>query len=190
VAAAVARHRLRPLVVDPVMISKHGYALLDGPAADALRRSLLPRATLLTPNLPEAAALLGGGEIAGQRDVEAAARALADLGAEAVLLKGGHGTGAEVQDLLFDGRAFVWLRARRIDTPHTHGTGCSYSAAITARLAAGEPLVDAVRAAHAWLARAIAGAPGLGHGHGPIDHWAPTTAPADAINQPDGGRAR
>ena len=171
VAEAVARHGLAPLVVDPVMISKHGHALLDASAVDALRGALLPRAALVTPNLPEAAALVCG-DLATERDVEAAARALHALGAGAVLVKGGHGDGEEVADLLFDGRDLTWLRAPRQRTQHTHGTGCTYSAAITARLARGDDLVSAVRTAHAYVARAIATAPKLGHGQGPVNHWA------------------
>jgi len=172
VAAAVVRHGLRPLVVDPVMLSKHGDPLLGAEATEALRRRLLPQATLLTPNLPEAAALLGGGALDREADVEAAARALAGLGPEAVLVKGGHGSGPEVADLLYAEGACLWLRAPRVATRHTHGTGCSYSAAITARLARGDGLVAAVRAAKDWIARAIATAPGLGGGHGPVNHWA------------------
>ena len=171
VAEAVTRHRLARLVVDPVMISKHGHALLDASAIDVMRRALLPRAALLMPNLPEVAALVEG-EVASERDIEAAARALHAQGAAAVLVKGGHGAGAEVADLLFDGRRCTWLRAPRQHTPHTHGTGCSYAAAITARLALGDELERAVYTAHAWLARAIATAPGLGHGQGPVNHWA------------------
>lgn len=172
VAAAIARHDLRPLVVDPVMISKHGAPLLGSEATDALRRALLPRATVLTPNLPETSALLGGGALETERDVEAAARALRALGPSAVLIKGGHAGGAEAADLLFDGHDMAWLRAPRVATRHTHGTGCSYSAAITARLARGDELYAAVRGAKQWLSRAIASAPGLGSGYGPIDHWA------------------
>jgi hydroxymethylpyrimidine/phosphomethylpyrimidine kinase len=172
VAAAVARQRLAPLVVDPVMISKHGKPLLDADAVRALAAELLPHATLVTPNRPEAERLAGGA-IATERDAIEAARALVARGAGAVLVKGGHGEGEEVADLLFAAGAATWLRAPRIATPHTHGTGCSYSAAITARLAHGDALEAAVRTAHAWIARAIASAPGLGHGQGPIDHWAP-----------------
>ncbi len=171
VAEAAQRHRLANLVVDPVMLSKHGHALLDADAIDALRRTLLPCAALLTPNLPEAAALLGGA-LATEREIEDAARALHALGASAVLMKGGHGAGDEVADLLFDGRSSTWLRAPRAPTPHTHGTGCTYAAAITARLARGDDLASAVRTAHAFVQRAIATAPGLGHGHGPVNHWA------------------
>jgi hydroxymethylpyrimidine/phosphomethylpyrimidine kinase len=171
VADAVSRHGLAKLVVDPVMISKHGHALLDASAVETLRGALLPRAALVTPNLPEAAALVGG-ELASERDVEAAARALHALGANAVLVKGGHGEGEEVADLLFDGRDCTWLRAPRQQTKHTHGTGCTYSAAIAARLALGDELISAVRTAHAFVARAIATAPGLGRGQGPVDFWA------------------
>ena len=175
VAEGAARHRLRPLVVDPVMISKHGDPLLAPDAMEALRRTLLGHATLITPNLPEAAALLGGGALERAKDVEEAARALAALGPEAVLVKGGHAEGSEVADLLYADGAFHWLRGPRIETRHTHGTGCALSAVITARLARGEPLVAAVGAARSWLARAIASAPGLGAGHGPLDYWVPAS---------------
>jgi hydroxymethylpyrimidine/phosphomethylpyrimidine kinase len=171
VAGAVAAHGIAPLVVDPVMLSKHGAPLLDAGAVAALARLLLPRAALFTPNLPEAEALLGR-RLADPHAVEDAAQALVARGAAAVLVKGGHGRGTEVADLLFDGDTMTWLRAPRLDTPHTHGTGCTFAAAITARLALGDALAAAVRTAHAWLGRAIATAPGLGHGHGPVNHWA------------------
>src|SRR5690606_1613607 len=131
--------------------------------------------TLVTPNLPEAAALLGGGALEREKDVEEAARALAALGPEAVLVKGGHGEGAEVADLLYADGAFHWLRGARVETRHTHGTGGGLSAAVTARVGGGEPRGAGVGAARAWLARAIAGAPGLGAGHGPLDYWAPAS---------------
>ena len=172
VAAAVARHALAPLVVDPVMVAKGGDTLLDGDAVDALRRLLLPQAALVTPNLPEAAALLGGPVEPAPRGLRDAAQALVALGARAALVKGGHAAGSEVVDVLADRHDVVTLRAARIDTRHTHGTGCTYSAAITARLALGDDVTAAVRAAHAWLQRAIATAPGLGGGHGPLNHWA------------------
>jgi hydroxymethylpyrimidine/phosphomethylpyrimidine kinase len=160
-----------PLVVDPVMVSKHGHALLADEAQVALRTKLLPVTTLLTPNTLEAAALLGR-PVNTLADAEAAAAALAKLGPKAVLVKGGHLTGPEAIDVLFlDGR-LVHVSAPRIDTKHTHGTGCTYSAAITAGLAKGQTLEDAVRAAKAWLTRALASAPGLGHGIGPVNHFA------------------
>jgi hydroxymethylpyrimidine/phosphomethylpyrimidine kinase len=171
VATAVEEHAIPNLVLDPVMISKHGDPLLPATAVDVLKRRLLPRALLVTPNLHEAAALLGSPveSEAGMRD---AARALCDLGARAVLVKGGHLAGDQAVDLLHDGAEFVRLSAPRIETPHTHGTGCTYSAAIAALLALGETLTDAVRQAKNFISRAIASAPGIGHAHGPVDHWA------------------
>ena len=171
VAAAVEEHAVPNLVVDPVMISKHGDPLLPKGAVDVLRSRLFPRAALVTPNLHEAAELLGGA-VESEEQMQDAARAVCDLGAAAVLVKGGQLPGKEAVDLFYDGAAFVRLAAPRIDTPHTHGTGCTYSAAITALLARGETLADAVRQAKDFISRAIASAPGLGHGHGPVDHWA------------------
>ena len=171
VAAAIEKHTLPHLVVDPVMISKHGDPLLATGAIDVLKARLFPKASLVTPNLHEAAALLGRavGSESAMRD---AARAVCDLGAAAALVKGGHLPGGEAVDLLYDGSEFVRLAAPRIETPHTHGTGCTYSAAIAALLARGEALVDAVREAKDFISRAIAGAPGVGRGHGPVDHSA------------------
>ncbi len=171
VAAGVEEHAIPNLVVDPVMISKHGDPLLAKGAVDVLRGRLFPRAALVTPNLHEAAELLGG-PVESEQQMQDAARAVCDLGAAAVLVKGGQLPGEEAVDLFYDGAAFVRLAAPRIDTPHTHGTGCTYSAAITALLARGEKLADAVRQAKDFISRAIASAPGLGHGHGPVDHWA------------------
>ncbi len=171
VAASVSEHAIPNLVVDPVMISKHGDRLLANGAVDALQHLLLPRAALVTPNLHEAAKLLGR-PVESEDQMRDAARSVHDLGAAAVLVKGGQLPGEEAVDLFYDGAEFVRLAAPRIDTPHTHGTGCTYSAAITALLARGETLVDAVRQAKDFISRAIASAPGLGHGHGPVDHWA------------------
>jgi hydroxymethylpyrimidine/phosphomethylpyrimidine kinase len=171
VAAGVEEHAIPNLVVDPVMISKHGDPLLAKGAVDVLRDRLFPHAALVTPNLHEAAELLGG-PVESEQQMQDAARAVYDLGAAAVLVKGGQLPGEEAVDLFYDGAAFVRLAAPRIDTPHTHGTGCTYSAAITALLAREETLADAVRQAKDFISRAIAGAPGLGHGRGPVDHWA------------------
>ncbi len=161
-----------PLVVDPVMISKHGAPLLDDAAAHVLKQALLPLAALLTPNLSEASALTGRpvSTVEAMRD---AARALAGAGAKNVLVKGGHLSGPAVDVLFTDGR-FLELPAPRIQTPHTHGTGCTYSAAITALLALGVPLVPAVEQAKRWITRAIETNPGFGHGAGPLNHFAPT----------------
>jgi hydroxymethylpyrimidine/phosphomethylpyrimidine kinase len=171
VAEAVARRGIAPLVVDPVLLSKHGHVLLDADAVSALARTLLPLAALVTPNRPEAEALAGGKIETDALAIEAA-RTIAASGPRAVLIKGGHASGAMCADLLWHDGVALWLRSPRIDTPHTHGTGCTYAAAITASLARGEPLAEAVRAAHAWLAKAIATAPRLGSGHGPVNHWA------------------
>jgi hydroxymethylpyrimidine/phosphomethylpyrimidine kinase len=171
VATAIGEHAIPNLVVDPVMISKHGDLLLPETAVDALKRWLFPAASLVTPNLHEAAALLGRPveNEAGMRD---AARAVRDLGARAVLVKGGHLAGDQAFDLFCDGAEFLRLSAPRIDTPHTHGTGCTYSAAIAALLARGEGVADAVSQAKDFISRAIASAPGIGHAHGPVNHWA------------------
>jgi len=159
-----------PLLVDPVMISKHGASLIAADARDVLRRLLVPRASLITPNAEEAADLAGI-EVHDIETMREAARRIAGLGARSVLVKGGHVSG-DATDILFDGSDFLELRAPRIDTRHTHGTGCSYSAAITALLARGCGLADSVRRAKRWIAEAIATNPGLGAGHGPLNHWA------------------
>ena len=171
VARSIRRHGLSPLVVDPVMISKHGDALLEKDAVDALKRLLFPLATLVTPNLHEASALLGR-PVENEAQMRDAARALCDLGARAVLVKGGHLRGSEAVDLLYDSGEFLRLAAPRVETPHTHGTGCTYAAAITALLARGESMAAAAREAKDFITRAIQSAPGLGHGHGPVNHQA------------------
>jgi len=160
-----------PLVVDPVMISKHGHPLLDAAAVEALRAALLPRTFLLTPNTHEAAALTGRPveTLAQARD---AARALAQLGPRHVLVKGGHLEGAATDVLLSEG-VLHELHAERVETTHTHGTGCTLSAAITARLSQGRSLLEAVSGAKRWLTRAISTAPGIGSGVGPLNHFAP-----------------
>lgn len=161
-----------PLVVDPVMISKHGQPLMQHDARRALVQELLPYAALVTPNLPEAAALTGS-EVLSLDDMRQAARRIADLGPRAVLIKGGHlAAGHDAVDLLYAGGAEELFTTQRYDTRHTHGTGCTYSAAITAELAKGADLSAAVRAAKRYISEAIATAPGLGHGSGPINHHA------------------
>lgn len=159
-----------PLVVDPVLLSKHGAALAPQDAADAFRQQLIPRAALLIPNLPEAAALCGF-PVDSVEAMERAATALADLGAAAVLVKGGHLEGDPIDVLFWEGR-FHHFPAARIATRHTHGTGCTFSAAITANLARGFDLIEAIRDAKAFVDRAIRGNPGLGSGAGPLNHWA------------------
>jgi hydroxymethylpyrimidine/phosphomethylpyrimidine kinase len=169
--AFAAADFLFPLVVDPVMISKHGAPLMSVAAASAVKDLLLPAATLLTPNLPEAAALTGM-RVETLAEMREAASALLDLGPGAVLLKGGHLEGGESVDLLATPGGILELPARRIETRHTHGTGCSYSAAITANLALGYELEGAVRRAKEWIHRAIETNPGLGRGSGPVNHFA------------------
>ena len=159
VAAALEEHAIPNPVVDPVMISKHGDSLLDAGAVETLKARLFPKAALVTPNLHEAAALLGR-VVESEEAMREAARAVCDLGAAAALVKGGHLPGGEAVDLFYDGSDFVRLAAPRIETPHTHGTGCTYSAAITALLARGETLAEAIREAKDYISRAIAGAPG------------------------------
>jgi hydroxymethylpyrimidine/phosphomethylpyrimidine kinase len=159
-----------PLVVDPVMVSKHGASLLGEDAAAALREKLLPRAALVTPNLAEAAAL-SGMDVHDISSMERAARHIATFGCGAVLVKGGHLDTHPADLLLIDGEVEI-LQSPRIETRHTHGTGCTLSAAITAGLAKGDSLAQAVRTAKAFIARAIMTAPGLGHGCGPVNHHA------------------
>jgi hydroxymethylpyrimidine/phosphomethylpyrimidine kinase len=169
VAEALAALGATPIVVDPVMVAKSGAVLLADEAVAALVASLLPLATVVTPNLPEAERLAGGPI---RDDVEAveAARRIARAGC-AVLLKGGHREGAEVVDLLVSGDAVHRFAHPRQETRATHGTGCTLSAAIAARLARGEPLPRAVEGAISYLQAAIASAPGFGAGHGPVDHF-------------------
>jgi hydroxymethylpyrimidine/phosphomethylpyrimidine kinase len=163
----------RHLVVDPVLVSKGGHRLLDEDAIQVLRESLLPLATVLTPNLPEAAALLDRTEGAVLADPERACRDLAALGPRAVLLKGGHAGGAWSDDLLWDGAELLRLPARRIGTLNTHGTGCTLSAALAALLARQKPLHEAAREAKAYVTAAIAAGADwqLGAGQGPVHHF-------------------
>jgi hydroxymethylpyrimidine/phosphomethylpyrimidine kinase len=171
--AAVARAAAEfnfPLVVDPVMVSKHGLPLLPSDAVATIRDLLLPRATLITPNVPEAEALTGL-TIRTVDDMRAAACRLLEMGARAVLIKGGHLAG-DSTDLLFDGVDWREFPAPRVATRHTHGTGCTYSAAITAGLASGFPLAEAVARAKRFIHEAIRTNPGLGRGSGPVNHHA------------------
>jgi hydroxymethylpyrimidine/phosphomethylpyrimidine kinase len=173
VASAIDRHALRPVVLDPVMLAKGGDALLDADAVDALRADLIARATVLTPNIPEAEVLTGQ-RIVTLADMRAAAAALIRQGARAVVIKGGHLDGPAI-DLFATAEVSEDLTAPRLDTPHTHGTGCTFASAIAARLALGDDLLSAVRHAKAYVYRAIQCAPALGHGHGPLG--IPTTNP-------------
>ncbi|BBL93201.1 hydroxymethylpyrimidine/phosphomethylpyrimidine kinase [Thermus thermophilus] len=171
VAEAVGRFGVRPLVVDPVMVAKSGDPLLAKEAAAALKERLFPLADLVTPNRLEAEALLGR-PIRTLEEAEEAAKALLALGPKAVLLKGGHLEGERAVDLLATQEGILRFSAPRVQTRNTHGTGCTLSAAIAALLAKGRPLAEAVAEAKAYLTRALKTAPSLGHGHGPLDHWA------------------
>lgn len=168
VAGALAGRNI-PFVLDPVMISTSGHKLLEDEAVNILKERLFPLAVLITPNLPEAEALLGR----PVNDPEKAARDLLDTGARAVLLKGGHGQGEIVMDILVTAEKIYKFETKRIDTKNTHGTGCALAAAIAAFLGRGYTLPEAVGEAHAYLAGAIAGANVLkvGKGHGPVDHF-------------------
>jgi len=169
VAWAAAGFRF-PLVVDPVMISKHGQPLISPEAVKVVRERLLPRATLVCPNVPEAEELAGI-PVRTVEDMRTAARRLCELGAKSALVKGGHLGGSAV-DVLFAGGELREFAAPHVDTPHTHGTGCTYSAAITAELARGSNIQEAVARAKNYITQAIRTNPGLGHGCGPVNHHA------------------
>ena len=170
VAGAIARRGL-PVVVDPVMVATSGARLLAEDALAALRSLLLPLAAVVTPNLPEAEVLLGQ-PIASEADMRAALPALRALGARAVLLKGGHLPGNALVDLLDDGETITAFRGTRIESRHTHGTGCTLASAVATGLAQGMGLGEAVARGRDYVRAAIAGAPGLGGGHGPLGHAA------------------
>jgi hydroxymethylpyrimidine/phosphomethylpyrimidine kinase len=158
-----------PLVVDPVLVATSGARLLDAGAIAALKERLIARARVVTPNLPEAEALLGR-PIAGADDMPAAAEELRRLGAGAVVLTGGHLAGPRLRDVVVDGATRYVLESARIETRHTHGTGCTLASAIATGLAQGLALRTAIERAHDFVRRAIARAPGLGQGHGPVGH--------------------
>jgi hydroxymethylpyrimidine/phosphomethylpyrimidine kinase len=173
VASGLRRHEVKRLVLDPVMVSKSGHALLQPDAVNALRRDLIPLAELITPNLPEAGVLLDRPEPKTLAEMRTVARELCGLGPRYVLLKGGHLDDAESVDIFDDGLNQVELRAARIATRNTHGTGCTLSAAIAALLPQRESTLSAVRDAKQYLTAAIAAADQLdvGHGHGPVHHF-------------------
>ena len=192
IAEALKKWQPPVIVVDPVMISKSGYPLLQPEACDALIKELLPLATLLTPNLPEAEAICGFSMQAGEphsqsknespagkakpfsikteQDMEKAASHIISLGAKAVLVKGGH-LEDSADDYLYDGKQGIWLSGARIQTQHTHGTGCTLSSALASNLAKGMKLIDAVKASKAYVTTAIEHGIALGHGHGPTHHF-------------------
>ena len=176
VAAAVEDLEIPWLVVDPVMTAKSGDRLIDDEAVGAMKSQLLRRAFLVAPNIPEAETLAGI-TIANEDARREAARRIVALGAAAVIIKGGHFPSPDIVDLLYDGRRFVEFRTTRVPGRSTHGTGCTFAAAVTAHLALGRPLEDAVPQAQQYVAGAILAAPGLGQGHGPMGHfWKTPTA--------------
>ena len=181
VADALAAHHPAWVVVDPVMIAKSGNTLLEPDAVAAVRERLLPCASLVTPNAPEAAALTGH-EVHSLATAREAALRLHALGPKAVLVKGGHLPGDDVIDVLYDGHHLHELRGPRVPGTHTHGTGCTLASAIAAGLALGAGLEAAVIDARAYVAGAIAHAPRLGRGHGPLDHgWRHRAAASPAL---------
>lgn len=173
VAHALAPHAGIPIVLDPVMVAKGGAELLDPDAVGALKTELLPLATHLTPNLPEAASLCGTVPATDRATMATQATALRALGPRWIVLKGGHLGGPDSPDLLAGPGDPVWLEAPRTDTPNTHGTGCTLSAALAAELGKGTDTLPALRAAKAYLSGAVAAADtlGVGHGHGPTHHF-------------------
>jgi hydroxymethylpyrimidine/phosphomethylpyrimidine kinase len=172
-AEGLDRHHAKNIVLDPVMIATSGDRLLAASAVEALRSELIPRALVVTPNLPEAAALTGASIARNEREMEVQARQILSLGARSVLIKGGHGTGADSVDLLVGQGGVIRLSARRIASRNTHGTGCTLSSAIAAGLAKGLDLGTAAHDAKAYVTTAIAATDQLkvGHGNGPLHHF-------------------
>jgi hydroxymethylpyrimidine/phosphomethylpyrimidine kinase len=173
VAAGLEKHDVKNIVLDPVMVATSGDALLVPAAVNALRQKLIPKALVVTPNLPEAAALLGASVARDEREMEIQAREILVLGAKHVLIKGGHGSGEESVDLLVSVKKTHRFAAKRVATNSTHGTGCTLSSAVAAGLANGLSLRESVRAAKDYVTGAIAAANKLqvGHSHGPLNHF-------------------
>ena len=177
VAAAVKELDLPLVVIDPVLVATSGQLLLEADGVQAMRLELLPLARAITPNILEAETLTGR-RITSPDDVRESARRIHDMGPAAVIITGGHGPwtgghgpGTEVVDLLFDDGHFHELRTPRVDSPHTHGTGCTFAAAVAAGLALGRPVHEAAARAQQYVAGAITHAPGIGHGRGPLNHF-------------------
>ncbi len=170
VSKKLNQYKVSMLVVDPVMVSKSGHALLQPNAVEAMKSALIPQALLVTPNVPEAQQL-SGIEIKSLADARQAAKAIHKLGCRQVLIKGGHLLAEKSVDLLYDGRFFSVFKTEYIDSPHTHGTGCTYASAIAAQLAKGKSLPDAVQTAKTYLTEAIRHGLAIGHGIGPTNHF-------------------
>ena len=170
VAAAIDDLELPRVVVDPVMIAKSGDRLLEDEAVSAMRAELLRRAFVVTPNVPEAE-VLAGIPVRSVADMREAARRIHKLGPGAVIVKGGHLDTPDVVDLLFDGHSFTEFRGPRVQSRNSHGTGCTFAAALAANLALGQPLPEATRLAKEYVVGAIRHGLAIGHGHGPMDHF-------------------
>lgn len=170
VAAAVADLEIPFLVVDPVIVATTGDTLLDDEGLLAMKKELVPRAHAVTPNIPEAE-VLSGVAIRNEDDRREAAKRIFALGPAYVVITGGHESGARIIDLVYDGEVFTDFAAERVEGRHTHGTGCSFSAALTAHLALGRGLPEAIPLAQQYVAGAIRHAPGLGRGSGPLNHF-------------------
>lgn len=171
VAEKVRQHNWSNLVVDPVMIAKGGSPLLQEEAIDALKEWLLPLATVVTPNLPEAE-VIAGIQIKSLQDRKEAAKIIYHLGAKNVMIKGGHDENEQMIDLLYDGSSYFQYESKRVPTKNTHGTGCTFSAAITAELAKGNSIDSAISVAKKFIQAAIEDDLHIGSGHGPTNHWA------------------
>lgn len=169
VAETLAKYEAAPIILDPVMISKAGHHLLQEQAIVALKKVMVPMATMITPNVPEAEVLTGM-KIDTAEDMEKACLAMHALGAKTVLLKGGH-LARDPNDLFYDGTEFYWYEGKRIETKNTHGTGCTLSSVITANLAKGVSLTEAVEVAKDYITSAIQHSFDLGKGHGPVHHF-------------------
>jgi hydroxymethylpyrimidine/phosphomethylpyrimidine kinase len=171
VASKIKQYGMKSLVVDPVMVAKGGAQLLADSAKQAVRQVLLPHAALVTPNIPEAEVLTERSITTLEQMKDAAKQIVEEYGARAAIVKGGH-LADEPVDVLYDGHEFMLFRAQRFKTRHTHGTGCTFSAAITAELAKGATLTEAVQTAKDFITLAIKQELGIGAGHGPTNHWA------------------
>lgn len=183
VARSLEKLKPRVLVLDPVMVSKSGFELLQPDAQKALQQELMPLADIVTPNLPEASKILGR-EISSLLEMEAAAQDLLALGPRRVVLKGGHLQGVQAVDIYFDGERLEYLQSQYLQTKNTHGTGCTFASAIAANLAHGISWPEAVHKAKAYVYQAISNALPLGHGHGPTNHFFdfPPRTRGDACN--------
>jgi hydroxymethylpyrimidine/phosphomethylpyrimidine kinase len=173
VANKLNEYKIKSVVVDPVMVAKGGDKLLRDDAVDSLRKMLIPLCTVLTPNIAEASVLVGH-EVKNVEDAKLAARAIVDMGARAVVVKGGHLEGDAI-DVLFDGKSFSELSVARVQTRNTHGTGCTFSSAIAAGLAKGLGVEESVVMAKNYVTRAIEGSLNIGGGHGPLNHFVSLT---------------